>query len=70
MKITELLKKEAYNLFHFSESIENNELNFDHKIKAGMLKTRNAIKILEIYKYPSEITENARNIEKTYFKEN
>ena len=70
IELTELLKKEAYNLFHFSESIENNELNFDHKIKAGKLKTKNAIKILEIYKYPSEITENARNIEKTYFKEN
>lgn len=70
IELTELLQKNDYELFHFSESIENNELNFDHKLKKGKLKTRNAIKILEIYKYPSEIIEDAKSIEKTYFSEN
>lgn len=67
IELTELLEKENYNLFHFSEQIENNELFFDHKIKKGKLKTRNAIKILDIYNYPSEIIENAKEVESTYF---
>ena len=67
IELTELLQKEAYDLFHFSEQIENNELFFDHKIKRGKLKTRNAIKILELYKYPSEIITDAKNIETTYY---
>lgn len=67
IELTELLQKEDYELFHFSEQIENNELFFDHKIKKGKLKTRNAIKILELYKYPSEIIKDAKNIEATYY---
>lgn len=63
IELTELLQKENYELFHFSEQIENNKLFFDHKIKKGKLKTRNAIKILELYKYPSEIIRDAKNIE-------
>jgi len=61
------LVKENYELFHFSELIENEKLFFDHKLKSGKLKTRNAIKILELYKYPSEILSGARKIEKTFF---
>ncbi|WP_339663038.1 DNA mismatch repair protein MutS [uncultured Polaribacter sp.] len=67
IELTELLQKEAYELFHFSEVIENNELFFDHKIKKGKLKTRNAIKILELHKYPPEIITDAKNIEATYY---
>lgn len=67
IELTELLEKDNYSLFHFSEQIENNELFFDHKIKTGKLKTRNAIKILEIYNYPSEIIKDAKEIESTYF---
>lgn len=69
IELTELLQKDDYELFHFSESIENNELYFDHKIREGKLKTRNAIKILEIYEYPLDIIKEAKNMEKTYFKD-
>jgi len=67
IELTDLLQKERYELFHFSEHIENNRLLFDHKIKKGKLQTRNAIKILELYSYPSEIIEDAKNIETTYY---
>ena len=67
IELTELLQKDNYELFHFSEQIESNELFFDHKLKKGKLKTRNAIKILELYKYPLEIIKEAKNIEKTHF---
>jgi hypothetical protein len=67
IELTELLVKDNYDLYHFSEQIENNNLFFDHKIKKGKLKTRNAIKILDLYKYPSEIIKEAKEIESTYF---
>ncbi|MDV7188160.1 DNA mismatch repair protein MutS [Lutibacter sp. TH_r2] len=66
IELTDLLKTENYQLFHFSEKIENQQLIFDHKLKEGKLKTRNAIKILELYKYPSEIIDDARDIETTF----
>jgi len=51
-----------YDLYHFTEMIENDELLFDHKIKPGELKTRNAIKILELSQYPKEIIDEARKL--------
>ena len=51
-----------YDLYHFSELIEYNQLYFDYKLKAGQLKTRNAIKILELANYPKEIIEEAKSI--------
>ena len=63
IELTELLEKENFELHHFSENIKNEELHFDHKLNAGKLKTRNAIKILELYKYPEEIITDARRTE-------
>ncbi|WP_233269991.1 MutS-related protein [Polaribacter sp. L3A8] len=67
IELTELLVEDNYDLYHFSEEIEENNLFFDHKIKQGKLKTRNAIKILDLYKYPSEIIKEAKEIEANYF---
>jgi len=67
IELTELLEKENFELHHFSENIENEELYFDHKLKSGKLKTRNAIKILELYKYPAEIINDARKTEQNNF---
>jgi len=67
IELTDILSKENFELFHFSEQVENNKLNFDHKLKEGKLKTRNAIKILELYNYPSEIIKDARTTEKITF---
>ena len=67
IELTELLEKESYELYHFSEHIENEELFFDHKLKSGKLKTRNAIKILELYKYPPEIITDSRKTEQINF---
>ena len=67
IELTDLLAKENYELFHFSEQIDNEQLIFDHKLKSGKLKTRNAIKILELYKYPNEIIADARKAEHINF---
>ncbi len=63
IELTELLMNEQFDLYHFSEQIENNALLFDHKLKKGKLKTRNAIRILELYDYPKEIILDARKTE-------
>ena len=67
IELTDLLKEEAYQLFHFTEQIDNEELFFDHKLKRGKLKTRNAIRILEMYNYPKEVIADARKTEKQNF---
>lgn len=66
-ELTDLLVKENYELYHFNERIDSEELLFDHKLKEGKLKTRNAIKILELYKYPNEIITDARTTEQNNF---
>ena len=67
---TDLLEKENYKLYHFREYIENDELRFDHKLKNGQLKAKNAIEILRLYKYPLSIIEDAKKTEQTYFENN
>lgn len=67
IELTDLLEKENYELFHFSEIIENEKLIFDHKLKEGKLKTRNAIKILELHEYPAEIITDARKTQQNKF---
>jgi Mismatch repair ATPase (MutS family) len=61
IELADMLDSE-YDLYHFTETIENNELHFDHRIKAGQLRTRNAIKILELSNYPTDIIREARAI--------
>jgi len=67
IELTEMLEKDNYDLYHFNESIDDEKLHFDHKLKPGKLKTRNAIKILELYDYPESIVSDARKTEKENF---
>ncbi len=67
IELTDLLKDNGYDLYHFTEKIENDELIFDHKLKQGKLLTRNAIKILELNNYPQEIILDAKKTEKDNF---
>lgn len=64
LELPEMLKDE-YDFYHFSESIEGKHLIFDHEIKPGKLKTRNAIKILELAEYPKQIVDEAIQLSKT-----
>ncbi len=61
IELSQLLLHE-YDLYHFTEDIENDNLIFDHLLKEGALKTRNAIKILELSKYPEEIINEAKQL--------
>ena len=63
IELTDLLEDE-YELYHFSEIVNDKTIDFDYKLKEGKLKNRNAIKILEINNYPKEIIKEAIEISK------
>ena len=55
---------DTYDLYHFSEQVDNKTVDFDFRLKQGKLKNRNAIRILEINDYPGEIIKEAIEISK------
>jgi DNA mismatch repair ATPase MutS len=61
IELADLLKDE-YDLYHFSEKVDNKTVDFDYKLKDGKLKNRNAIRILEINDYPEMIIREAIEI--------
>jgi len=61
IELADLLKKE-YELYHFSEQVDEKSVAFDYKIKEGKLKNRNAIKILKLNEYPDIIIEEATQL--------
>lgn len=74
IELTELLCEE-YELYHFTETVENSKVHFDYKLKEGKLTTRNAIRILEINGYPKDLIQEAKSISyqissKSNFEEN
>ncbi len=55
---------DEYELYHFSEIIKDNNVDFDYKLKGGKLKNRNAIRILQINDYPNDLINEANEISK------
>ncbi|MEM9829829.1 MAG: DNA mismatch repair protein MutS [Bacteroidota bacterium] len=53
---------DSFNYFHFSEIIENDRLSFDYLLKEGELTKTNAIRILELNKYPEEVVQEAKEV--------
>jgi hypothetical protein len=61
VELADLLYNE-YDLYHFTEVIQNEQIYFDYQLKRGNLSTKNAIRILEINDYPKVIVDEARKI--------
>ena len=61
IELTQLLE-DQYELHYFQETIDNELLSFDYKLRKGALQKRNAINILELAGYPSEVIEEAREL--------
>jgi DNA mismatch repair ATPase MutS len=58
-EITEILKDKV-DFYYFSEDVNGDKgLVFDYKLKEGISKTKNAIRLLEYIGYPKEITNKA-----------
>ena len=49
----------AYQNHHFCETITENGVEFDYKLKDGPCRTRNALRLLEYYHFPDEILQSA-----------
>ncbi len=58
LELTSLLDGE-YEFHYFTETVRDGQLFFDYQLKPGVLKERNAIRILEINGYPEEVTREA-----------
>lgn len=54
------LLENTYNNYHFNESIQENSIFFDYKIKPGKANTRNAIELLHITQFPIDIYQRAQ----------
>lgn len=50
---------ETFDLYHFSEQLEKQEILFDYKLKRGILVNTNAIRILELNAYPPQVITDA-----------
>ncbi|WP_229204091.1 MutS-related protein [Dyadobacter alkalitolerans] len=50
---------DTFDLYHFTEVIHQDAVIFDYKLKPGKLVTTNAIRILELNDYPSEVVQEA-----------
>lgn len=65
LELTDRLN-DSYDMFYFTEDMDKEGLVFDYKLKDGVCRTRNAVKLLKYLKYPNEIIENTnRRIEET-----
>lgn len=63
IELTDMLEDE-YELYHFSEIVNEKNVDFDYKLKEGKLKNRNAIRILQINDYPDKVVNEAMGISK------
>ena len=61
IELTHLLEDDYHN-YHFSETIEENDISFSYKIREGRASTRNAIRLLGIMGYEEEIIEEAEKM--------
>jgi hypothetical protein len=59
IELTELLSGIMKNI-HFRETVTDDEILFDYKLKDGPTRTTNAINLLHYYDFPDEIVEPAR----------
>ncbi len=50
---------EYYDNYHFEEEISNDDISFPYRLMKGPAKSRNAIKLLKMMKYPKELTDCA-----------
>lgn len=54
--------KEEFDLYHFSETVENDQIHFDYLLKPGNLVNTNALKILSLNGFPESIMNEANQL--------
>jgi DNA mismatch repair ATPase MutS len=61
IELTKLLENE-FDLYYFSESFTDSNYYYDYKLKPGIPKNGNAIRILAINQFPQEIIQHANEL--------
>ncbi len=60
IELTYLLEKDCDN-YHFEETVTDDRVEFDYLLHEGRATSRNAIKLLRMLGYPTEVIESAEN---------
>lgn len=68
IELTHLLEN-VYDNYHFEEEIKDGDILFNYKLRAGRATTRNAISLLQIMGYESEIIEKAQKQAEVFLQE-
>lgn len=59
----------VYSNYHFTEKVKDDDVLFDYKLFKGRAVSRNAIKLLKVIGFDSEIINNAEKMAETFTKE-
>ena len=58
LELTDILKN-SFSMYHFSETVTEENVTFDYTLKEGKATSRNAILLLRLFGYPQEIVDSA-----------
>jgi DNA mismatch repair ATPase MutS len=53
---------DACTMFHFGDRVDGDGYGFDYRIRPGPVRSRNAIRLLELSGYPATITQEAERL--------
>ena len=67
IELTQMIET-GYDNYHFREVITDNDVLFDYKLKSGPSTTRNAIKLLKVMDFKSNILNDANYIYDSFIK--
>lgn len=65
IELTRMLK-DGYDNYHFEETVTDEGITFDYRIKPGPTRTRNAIKLLEVMGFDARLTQDAQRLAQGY----
>ncbi len=61
IELTHLLE-DTYENYHFEETIEEGDINFNYLLKKGRAQSRNAIRLLQVMGYDSDVIKEAEDM--------
>ncbi len=61
LELAELLM-DQFDLYHFTETIDESDIQFDHKLRHGPLTSANALRMLERSNFPAQILAEANDL--------
>ena len=69
LELTKIIDKNYIN-YHFEETVTDDGVFFDYKLKNGVSKTRNAIKLLKTFKFDDNIVSMAEDLSHNFINNN